>query len=192
MGCIAAALALSGLSATATESVATRMEAAKAAHARGDIARAASELEAVIADLHGRLGKALAEFLPAPLASWQAEAPETQGLASAGGGFAVSRAYARDDASLNATLILDSPAVSSAALQFAANAPAQPNMRRVKIGGEDALLRWDATNRAGEIMLILGNRVLLQIEGDSLGSSDLLVDAAKGWNISGIRKYLAI
>ena len=176
----------------AADTVPSRIDAARADYAKGDLARAASELEAAVAEMHARLGKSLAEFMPAPLTGWRGEEPEVQGLASAGGGLAVSRAYGRDESSLNATLILDSPAVFAAAEQFAATAPNQPNIRRVKIGTDDALLRWDAVNHAGEITLVLGNRVLLQIEGDSLGSSDLLLDAARGWNLAGIRKALGL
>ena len=192
--CVLALAMLPVGSVVAAETVPARMDAARAAFARGDMARTAAELEAAVAEIHGRLGKSLGEFMPPPLANWHGETAEVQGLASAGGGLAVSRAYGRDDSSLNATLILDSPAVFAAAEQFAAAAAAanQPNVKRVKIGAEDALLRWDAANRAGEITLVLGNRVLLQIEGDSLGSSDLLVECAKGWSTIGIRKLLGI
>lgn len=192
MGVVIAALAWPLTPLRAAESVSGHVDAAKAAHAKGDMARAATELEAALAELHARLAKALTEFLPPSLPSWQAEMAETQGLAGAGGGLAVSRAYSRDDSSVNATLILDSPAVVGAVALFTANAPAQPNVRRLKIGAEDAILRWDAANRAGEVTMVLGGRVLLQIEGDNLGSSDPLVDAAKGWNLTGIRKYLGL
>jgi hypothetical protein len=190
--CVLALAILPLGAAVAAETVPARMDAARAAFARGDMARTAAELEAAVAEIHGRLGKSLSEFMPPPLTNWRGEAAEVQGLASAGGGLAVSRAYGRDESSLNATLILDSPAVFAAAEQFAAAASNQPNVKRVKIGAEDALLRWDAANRAGEITMVLGNRVLLQIEGDSLGGSDLLVDSAKGWNTVGIRKLLGI
>ena len=190
--CFLALAALPLGSVVAAETVPARMDAARAAFSRGDMARTAAELEAVVAEIHGRLGKSLSEFMPPPLVNWRGETAEIQGLASAGGGLAVSRAYGRDESSLNATLILDSPAVVAAAEQFAAAAANQPNVKRVKIGAEDALLRWDAANRAGEITLVLGNRVMLQIEGDSLASSDLLVDSAKGWNTIGIRKLLGI
>ncbi len=176
----------------AADTIPSRIEAGRAAYAKGDLARTAAELEAAIIELHLRLGKVLAEFLPPPLAGWQGETVETQGLAGSGGGLAVTRAYAKAESTLNASLIVDSPAVSSAAGQFAANAPNQPNIKRIKIGAEDALLRWDGGNRAGEITMVLGNRAVLQIEGDGLGGSDLLVDAARGWNIAAIRKLLGV
>lgn len=172
----------------AADTVPTRLDAARAAHAKGDLARAATELEAALAELQGRLGKMLGEFLPPAPAGWQAEPVEIQSLSGSGGGLAVTRAYARDDNSLNVSLIIDSPAVGSAVAQLAA-AP-QPNARKVKVGAEDAVLRWDAQGRNGEVLMVLGPRVLLQIEGDNLATSEVLSDVAKGWNLGGIRKAL--
>lgn len=176
-------------SAQAADTVPARLDAARAAHAKGDLARAALELESAVAELQARLGKQLAEFLPPPPAGWQAEPVETHSLAGTGGGLAVTRAYGRDDSTLNISLIIDSPAVSAAAAQLAA-AP-QPNARKVKVGAEEAVMRWDSQGRNGEVLMVLGPRILLQIEGDSLATSDILADMAKGWNLAGIRKTLA-
>jgi len=163
-----------------------RLEAARTFYAKGDLPRTARELEAALTQLHQRLGKSLAETLPPALAGWQAEQPEIQGLAQAGGGLSVSRAYAKGDSSLNATLILDSPAVEAAVALFASPV-ARAGTRRVKVGADDALLRFDASTHAGEITLVVGNRVLLEIEGDNLSTGDTLLEAAKGWNLARIR-----
>jgi hypothetical protein len=172
----------------AADNVPARLDAARAAHGKGDLARAATELEAAVAELQGRLGKMLGEFLPPPPPGWQAEPVEIQSLSGSGGGLAVTRAYVRDDNTLNISLIIDSPAVTSAAAQLAA--PPQPNSRKVKLGGEDAVLRWDSQGRNGEVLIVPGPRILLQIEGDNLATSDVLSDAAKGWNLAGIKKAL--
>jgi len=184
--------ALAGDTPRPGDTIPARLEAARAAHARGDLARAAVELEAAITDLHARVGAALAECLPPPPSGWTAETPETQGLFNAGGGLSVSRAYARDDASFNALLVLDSPVVSASAAQFHPGTALPTNVRRVRLGQDEALLRWDGTTHAGEITLVLGNRVLLQIEGDGIASGDQLVEVAKGWNLASIRKLVGL
>jgi len=158
---------------------------------KGDIARAAHQLETALADLHDRLGRGLSEDMPPTPAGWQGEDAEIQGLGAVGGGLSVTRAYTKGDASLNASLILDSPAVEAAAA-LVANPAAQPNFRRVKVGADDALVRWDPAGRTGEITMVVGNRVLLQIEGDNLTNGDTLVDLAKGFNVAGIRKLIGI
>lgn len=173
------------------DDVPARIEAARAAYGKGDLSRAARELEAVLTQLHQRLGKALAETLPTAMAGWQAEAPEIQGLSQAGGGLSVSRAYAKGDSSLNATLILDSPAVE-AAIGLFVNPAARAGTKKVKVGPEDALLRYDGSTHAGELTMVIGSRVLLEIEGDGITSGDTLLDAAKGWNTARIRTLVGL
>lgn len=182
----AVAVMLAGGAAWAADMVPGQIEAARAAYQKNDLARTAKALEAALSDVHDRLGKALVETMPAAPAGWQADPAEVQGLGQVGGGLAVTRAYAKGESSLNATLFLDSPAVDSAAAQFGGTAP-QSNMKRIKIGAEDALLRFDSANQAGEITIILGNRALLAIEGDNLTGGDILAEAAKGWNVARIR-----
>lgn len=182
------------LPAWAAEDVPAHMDAARAAYQKGDLPRAARELDAALRQLHERLGHSLADTLPPPPNGWQADAPEVQGLGQVGGGLSVTRAYGRNEASLNASLILDSPAVEAAAALLAnpAATAAQPNMKRVKVGAEDALMRYDTSTKSGEITVVLGTRVLLEIEGENLASGDALMEVAKGWNIAKIRALAGV
>lgn len=173
----------------AADMVSSQIEAARAAYQKNDLPRTAKALEAALSDIHDRLGKALAETMPPAAAGWQADPPEIQGLGQVGGGLAVTRAYGKGEASLNASLFLDSPAVEAAAALFGnpAATAAQPNMKRIKVGNEDALLRYDSDNKSGEVTMVLGNRILLSIEGDNLSNAEVLSEAAKGWNVAKIR-----
>ena len=186
LGVGAVTMMLAAGTAWAADLVPGQIDAARAAYQKNDLARTAKALEAALSDVHDRLGKALVETMPGAPAGWQADPAEVQGLGQVGGGLAVTRAYAKGEASLNATLFLDSPAVDSAAAQFANTAP-QSNLKRIKVGAEDALLRFDSANQAGEITIILGNRALLAIEGDNLSNGDILAEAAKGWNVAKIK-----
>lgn len=167
-----------------------RIDAARQALQRGDLARAAKELEVALLELQSRLGKAFGDHMPAAPAGWHAEPAEVQGLGTVGGGLAVTRAYESRDATMNASLIMDSPAVEAAAALLANEAAtnALPNVKRLKVGTEDALMRWDGTLRSGEITMVLGGRVLLEIQGDNLPNGDVLAEAARGWNLPAIRK----
>ena len=185
-------LAADGPAAARPDPVPGWLDSARAAHARGDLARAAHDLEAAVSDLQTRIGTQLAASLPPPPSGWQAEAAETQSLFSSGGGLSVGRAFTREDASVNVLLILDSPAVAAAAAQFQPGAPLAANVRRVKVAGEEALVRWDGGTHSGDVTLVLGGRALLQVEGDGVASSDLLLDTAKGWNLGVIRKLLGM
>lgn len=178
----------------AADQVRARIDAAGAAYNKGDLSQAASDLGAALAAVQERLGHKLIEFLPLAPSGWGVEPPEVMGLGSVGGGLAVTRAYVGRDASLNVSIILDSPAVEAAAALIAnpAATAAQPNVTRLKVGAEEALMRWDSTIRSGEITIVLGGRVLLEVAGDNLANSGLLVDTVKGWNLAGIRRLTGL
>jgi len=184
-----AALTLLAVPAVAAEDVPALIEAGRQFYQKGDIARAAHQLETALADLQDRLGRGLSADMPPVPAGWQGEDAEIQGLGAVGGGVSVTRAYTKGDASLNASIILDNPAVESAVALFA-NPAVDPTLRRVKVGSEDALVRWDSAGGSGEITLVVSNRVLLQIEGDNLVAGEVLTDLAKGFNVAGIRKLI--
>lgn len=175
--------------ASAADNVPAQIDAARAAYQKNDLPRTARALEAALADIHDRLGRAFADAMPPALAGWHADAPEIQGLGQVGGGLSVTRSYTKGESSLNASLFLDSPAVEAAAALLAnpAATAAQPNMKRVKVGNEDALVRFDASTKAGEVTMVLNNRILLEVEGDNLAGADALLEAAKGWNVAKVR-----
>lgn len=183
-------LALMAAPASAADQVRTRIDSAGSAYSKGDLSRAAQDLGAALAAVQERLGHKLIEYLPLAPAGWGIEPPEVMGLGSVGGGLAVTRAYVGRDASLNVSIILDSPAVEAAAALIAnpAATAAQPNVTRLKVGSEEALMRWDGTIRSGEITIVLGNRVLLEVAGDNLTESKILIETVNGWNLPAIRR----
>lgn len=178
------------VSAAAADDVPARLDNARAAYQKGDLARAAREIEAALTQLHERLGKSFAEALPNLGGQWKAESVETESLGEIGGGLSVSRAFTRGDASLNASLLLDSPEVASVQAMLTGN-PAQVNVKKVKVGGEDALLRFDAATGTGEITMVVGGRVVLEVQGDNINNADPLLEAAGGWNLAKIKTLLA-
>ncbi len=156
----------------------SRIETGLQAYRKGDLARAALEIEAALIE-HDRLGKDLAAQMPAAPAGWSAETSEIQGLGAVGGGLSVTRAYTKGDASMNATVLLDNPVAGAAALAAG---------RKIKVGTEDGVLRWDPVSRSGEVGLAVGDRAVVQIEADGLTSQDVLVDFAKSFNIAALRR----
>ncbi len=179
------------------DGIQTRLEAARVAYQKNDLPRTAHELEEALMEAHSRIGKAVAEAMPPAPTGWQMEDVEIQGLGDAGGGLTVTRAYFREDpqerTSLNISLFIDSPAVE-AALALLGNPSAtagQQHMKRLKVNGEDALMRYDPTTHTGEITVVLDGRILLEINGDGLSRAEQLEDMAKGWNIVKIRGLTA-
>ena len=178
----------------AGDTVASQIDDARTLYHNGDLAKAAAQLEAALIDLQNRLGAALAPMMPPPPAGWEAAESETQGVGIVGGGITVMRAYSKGDASMNATLIMDNPAVAGTAAAFddLPAAAAQPGMKALEINGQSALLRWDDQVKAGELTMVLGKRVMLLVEGNDIPGPEPMIAAAKGWNIAGIRKQAGL
>ncbi len=112
---------------------------------------------------------------------------------SIGGGITVTRGFQKGEAALNASLLVDNPAVANilALFQPGNGAPAgDSGWRIVNIGGESALLRFDAANREGEIEMVIAGRAALQVEGSEIAADQILIDLAQGWNLPALKKLL--
>lgn len=170
------------------DDIAGQIDGAQAAMGRGDMLRALEALQPAVAALTAKLLEQYAKTLPPVPAGWDAGPPDSQPLDAVSGGLTVTRGYQKGDTALNVSLIIDNPAVANAAQQFQSGG--DPGWSHVKVGSEDALLRYDGANHEGEIMIVLQARALLQIEGTEIESAKALTDAAKGWNFAAIRKLL--
>jgi hypothetical protein len=167
-----------------------QIDSARSSYGKGDALRTLTALQSVVASLNARLSDQMIKFLPPPLTGWDAAAAETPILDGVGGGMNVTRSYSKDDATLTATLMVDNPAVDAQAAQFRGDAAAGAGWNKVKLGTEDALLRFDQSARSGELIIVIGGRALLQIEGTDIAGSDVLVELGKGWHVAGIRKLI--
>jgi hypothetical protein len=89
-------------------------------------------------------------------------------------------------------MIIDNPAVgvSAALFQDPAQPVSRPGWSRFKLGNDDVLLRFDPATRAGEVLMVIGDRALLQVEGNEIAKDDVLVEIARGWNIGALKKLI--
>lgn len=191
-GAVTAIGALCATLASADE-VGDKIEAARSAYGHGDALRTLEALQAAEANLSGKLVDQFARTLPAPPAGWEATTADSQTLDSIGGGITVTRGFQKGEAALNASLLVDNPAVANilALFQPGNGAPAgDGGWRTVNIGGESALLRFDAANREGEIVMVIAGRAALQVEGSEIAADQVLIDLAQGWNLPAIKKLL--
>ncbi|HIJ61690.1 MAG TPA: hypothetical protein HPQ04_03260 [Rhodospirillaceae bacterium] len=175
------------------DDIANQLDAAHITYGKGDLLRTLTNLQGLVSSLNARLVDQFAKALPPPPSGWEGNATDSQTLDGVGGGLSVARSYSKGEGMLNASLIVDNPAVAAAQSLFQSNSQvtAQPGWSRLKLGADDALLRFDGGTRSGEIMMVIGARVLLEIEGTEIGREDILVEAAKGWNLSVVRRLIA-
>ncbi len=174
------------------EPVSDDIEAALKAYSRGELLKAANGLHAALDVIHQRLAEALIPLMPPAPAGWEAYDAQADTMGIAGGGMTIMKGYEKNEAALNASIVIDPEAVTGVAelLSNPAAIDAQPGMSQVKVNGSLALMRWDAEDRSGEIMLVLGDSVLLQVIGNGIDKSDLLVEMMKSWNVAAVRKQI--
>ena len=196
---LAAALVLAPLAARA-DSLTDQLDQARKDYEQGDVSSAISDLEFAIQDLRGKLGAAyLATFPPAP-AGWTAqdEKPNESGASAAfpGGGTMVKRTYraATGEATIDAQLMTGGGFLQGLAAMFMNPAvlAAQPGAKRVRIGKDNAVVTFDPAAHTGQLMLDVGGKVTLMLDGKSLDGSDPLVQLANAWDLKKVREIAGL
>lgn len=190
---VLAAAAL-GATSAAAEPIADKLEIARQAEAKGELLKAVSALQAALEQVHRRLADGLVPLMPPAPAGWQGFDAQAEGLGIAGGGMTVMKGYEKGEASLNASIVIDPEAVAGIAeiLANPASLGAQPGMSRIEVNGGQALMRWDAEDKSGEVMMVLGDSVLLQVVGNGIDKADVMVGMMRAWNVSAVRKQVGI
>lgn len=189
---LALAFALATAAPAAADEVREQVEIALEYYEEGDLGGAITELEFAISAIRARQSALFAESLPEAPEGWEAGAAETEaGMAFMGGGGIVKRSYRQSDGSgrMEAQLVIDNPMVQgmAALMSNPAMMAAQPNTERVRIARENAMLKWEEDRGRGEISMMLGGRLLLQLEGQGLADKDILVDMMNAWDLAKLK-----
>lgn len=154
--CLAAAPA-------AADEVTDAISNALDAYQQGDVAYAMDELTFALQLLNEMKAGTLTGFLPAPLDGWTREVSDdmSTGLGMAGGGVGAEATYEKGSDRFTIMLMADNPMVAAMAgmLGNAAMMTASGG-RMVRVGREKFVQQDD------QLMALIGNRVLVQAEGD--------------------------
>lgn len=188
------ALALPAIPAARADDAVEAMDRARQLYAAGDLKGAATELSFALREVDSRRrAQFVALFPPAP-AGWTLEPAADDGAGQAlaaqmmGGGVMVDRSYARADgaASIKAQLLADSPMVQTMAAMVTNPMLMQPGDRRVRLGSETAMLRFDAAAQSGEITLASGN-LLIKLEGEGLADATVMTELLRRFDLARLR-----
>ena len=188
-----ALLALAWASPVRADDIGDKLEAASSAYGHGDLLHALEAVQSARTLLTGRLVDLFAKTLPPPPAGWDTAPAESQPLDQIGGGLTITRGFQKGDSTLNASLLIDNPAVANIVSLFQPGSPPPEDggtWKTVAVGGETALLRFDSANREGEVVMAVQGRAALQIEGSEIDDENILVGAARGWNLALLKKLL--
>ena len=177
----------------AADDIREQLDLAIELYDEGDYAGTITELQFAIGEIQALLGDAFALTFPPAPAGWTAAEPSREaGPAFLGGGTMINRRYSEDagSGSMEAQLMIDNPMIQGMAALFSnpAMLAANPNMRRVRMGRDNAILQFDEAAGRGELTyMAAGGRAMLKVEGQSLASSDQLVELLRAWDMDGLR-----
>lgn len=183
------------------DSITDQIEQAKQYYAEGDVSGAIGELEFAIQELRGKLGEAYAATFPEPPAGWTAEDGEADQAAAAGlpflgGGSIVQRSYRADsgEGSIQAQIMTGGSMMQGLASMFMNPQvlAAQPNAKRVRLGKENAVVIYDPAERSGQLMLDVGGKATIMLEGSDIASPDPMVELAGRWDLGKVREIAGL
>jgi hypothetical protein len=176
------------------DQVREQLELAIELYGEGDFGGALTELEFAMDDLRKLVAGRIGEGFPDAPDGWTAAEVQSGGGAGMFGaaGTMLTRGYREQGGQrrMEATLWADSPMVQGIAmlLNNPAMISAQPNMERVRIGRESAVLKWEPNRSQAEVSLLLDGRILLQVSGSNLSEPDPVVDLLRSWDLSAVRE----
>ncbi|MDT8880519.1 hypothetical protein RSO68_13660 [Halomonas saccharevitans] len=159
---------------------------------------AITELEFAINDIRKLVSERLAETFPEAPEGWSAATVESAGggaMMFGGGGSMLEREYRQQEGGgkLTAKLMIDNPMIQAMSAMFnnPAMIAAQPNMERIRIGRDSALLKWQPERGAAELSFLMEGRILMQVNGQGLDSQAPAVELLKAWDLAAVREQAA-
>ena len=140
------------------------LNAALEAYRAGEVDRAKEEADFAATLLGQKKAAGLGAFLPAPFDGWTREDGESQAIGAAmfGGGLSASATYERDGETVEAQILADSPMVASMGAMLGSPAMMATIGEVRRAGSHRYVVTGD-----GEVMALIGGRVMVQIGGSA-------------------------
>ena len=143
----------------------------------GDYSKATESLSYASTLIKQMKGGQLEDCFPEPLDGWKADAATSTAAGEAlfGGGVTAERRYFQTDASVNIEFITDSPLLQSVMMMFSNPMFATSDGGKLeKIAGQKAIVKYNEDSKSGEIQLVINNRYLVTINGNSVSKETLV------------------
>jgi hypothetical protein len=160
----------------------------------GKLSKAVKELQYAISRIGRRVAAAYEETLPPPPDGWRASKAKSSSAQALGmfTGTTVRRTYRQDGGRgrITAELVVDNPMVQAFVAMFTnpqMAATAGYDRARIKDLREEALVKYDADTRRGEMILLIGGRVFIKLTGRRIDSDDVLRGLLEAWDYDKLR-----
>jgi hypothetical protein len=150
----------------------------------GEYSAAAGSLDYAAQLIRQKKGEQLQSFLPKPLTGWTARDSTSQAVGTAmfGGGISAERQYHKGSSSVTITIVTDSPLLQSMMMMFTTPMFIVSEGRKLeKIGGQKAIVKYNRSDKEGEINIVVANRFLVTVNGKKVSKKNL-TDYAMGIN----------
>ena len=151
------------------DEITDRLKAGSDFYGKNKYSDAISEINYALQLIRQKQADALGKFFPNAPSGWKAHEVESEAGAAMfmGGVTAVSREYSKSGSSVDISMAVDSPMLSSV-LMFMTN-PMMAGARRIEtVGGEKALIDYSKEDKSGEISVVIANKMLLTLSGNEV------------------------
>lgn len=197
MSCTIMTLVLLLLAATPTaaDPVTDQIDAALRAYREGENRLAIQALQFAVAQIEEQLAAQRASLLPEPLTGWSAEPANSNsgGLIGLLTGTNISRSYRQDNsgAEISISVTADSPLLAMMNVLMASPMlmQAEPGTKPYSFGVYRGILRNDPSGDT-QLSLMLGTRILLQLDGTGGATQEMLENYLKAINVKALEKAL--
>jgi hypothetical protein len=182
---LSSVLVLGAASAGHADDVTDQIQEALKAYQKKDFATATAALDAAANLIRQSKAEIWKTMLPEPLAGWTAADAEatSMGAAMMGGGTTVTRQYEKEEASVEITLLSDSPMIQAMAMMFT-GAVSGPDNKLVVIDGR----KTNYSKSENAYQLLVANKVLVRVSGNEGVNDQTLRSYLKGVKFAEIEK----
>ena len=143
----------------------------------GNFTGAAGSLDYAAQLIRQKKGGALTSLLPNAIEGWTAEEPTSQaaGAAMMGGGVSAERKYNKEESNITIQYMADSPLMQGVMMMFNNPMFASSDGGKLEtISGQRAIVKYNATDKNGDVKIVVANRYLITVEGSGVTKEDLV------------------
>ncbi|MBU0571318.1 MAG: hypothetical protein KJ995_01985 [Candidatus Omnitrophica bacterium] len=147
----------------------------------GEYASAAENLDYAQQQIRQKKGDKLKSFLPEALEGWTADDSSFQTIGSImlGGGIIAERQYSKEASLVNVKIVADAPMLRGVMMMFTNPmfiTAGGGELEQVK--GQKAIIKYTPERETGEINVVVADRILVTVAGDSV-KKQALIDYAE-------------
>jgi len=178
------------------DEVTDQLDVAREAYEAGNLSQSVDELNYAISQIQEKLNSSYVKLLPEPLEGWTASeaTSATGGLAALGGGTTMTRSYSSSDGgSVEIQVIANSPLIQGMSMMLSNPMLMQmdPSTKPYRYKGSKGMIKHAAGSSDYQISLMVGNSIMVQVEGSGLASKEPVIAYLKAMDLKAIKEAFA-